>query len=179
MIRTLHLFPFGLLALVLAAGCHEAKKPSAQAPTDSVSAANRAKYLLTEEPAGPRPLLTVRQEAKDGDDVVIVGRIGGEAKPWVEGKAVFWIVDASLKSCKEIPGDKCSTPWDYCCESRESLRQAMATVKVVDDQGQTVATDARSLLGVTELQTVVVRGQARRDDQGNLTILARGVYVRP
>ncbi len=38
--------------------------------------------------------------------------------------------------------------------------------------------DARELLKVTELATVVVKGKAQRDDAGNLTILASGVYVK-
>jgi hypothetical protein len=177
MIRYANLLPVGL-ALGLAVGCNEATKPADKSTAAPVSEADKAKYLLAEEPAGAKAVLAARQEAKDGDDVVIVGRIGGEAKPWVEGKAAFWIVDASLKSCKDNPGDKCETPWDYCCEPKEQLRQAMATVKIVDEQGKTVAADARQLLGVKELQTVVVRGQAKRDENGNLTVLATGLYVR-
>ena len=38
--------------------------------------------------------------------------------------------------------------------------------------------DARELLNVKELTTVVVTGKAQRDDAGNLTILATGVYVK-
>jgi hypothetical protein len=178
MIRYMHRLPVGLLTLFLAIGCNEAPKPVATTAAP-VSEADKAKYLLAEEPAGAKAVQVVRQEAKDGDDVVIVGRIGGETKPWVEGKAAFWIVDASVKSCLQMEGENCATPWDYCCTPKEELRQAMATVKVVDDQGRTVAADARQLLGVKELQTVVARGQARRDDHGNLTVLAKGLYVRP
>ncbi len=38
--------------------------------------------------------------------------------------------------------------------------------------------DARELLKVKELSTVVIQGTARRDDAGNLTVLATGVYVK-
>ena len=38
--------------------------------------------------------------------------------------------------------------------------------------------DARKLLDVKELSTVVVQGKAQRDDAGNLTVLATGVYVK-
>lgn len=38
--------------------------------------------------------------------------------------------------------------------------------------------DAKQLLDVKELSAVVVRGKAQRDDAGNLTVLARGVYVK-
>lgn len=51
-------------------------------------------------------------------------------------------------------------------------------VQVVDENGRLVKTDARKLLGVKELTTVVVKGKAQRDDAGNLTILADGVYVK-
>jgi hypothetical protein len=51
-------------------------------------------------------------------------------------------------------------------------------IKLVDDQGQLVKHDARDLLGLNELARVVVKGEARRDEADNLTILAHGVYVR-
>lgn len=38
--------------------------------------------------------------------------------------------------------------------------------------------DARELLKVKELSTVVVKGKAQRDDAGNLTVIASGVYVK-
>ena len=136
----------GLLALALAAGCNRGEKPSEPSDAGERSEAEKAKYLLTEEPSGGKGVLAVRKESRDGDEVVIVGRIGGEAKPWVEGRAAFWIVDPSVKSCQDTAGEDCPTPWDYCCIPREELRQAMATVKVVDGQGQTVRTDARQLL---------------------------------
>ena len=52
-------------------------------------------------------------------------------------------------------------------------------VKVVDENGQLVKAGAKALLHVMELSTVVVSGKAQRDDAGNLTVLATGVYVRP
>ncbi len=48
----------------------------------------------------------------------------------------------------------------------------------MDDKGDLVKVDARQLLGLKELQTVMVRGKAQRDDSGNLTVLASGVYVK-
>jgi hypothetical protein len=163
-----------LVAGALAAGCG-----GGTSTNKDRAGATGAKYLLTEEPAGAKEVTDARKEAKDGDEVVVVGRIGGDVKPWVEGRAAFWIVDSSLKSCKETEGDNCPTPWDYCCTPKEDLVKVMATVKVVDAKGETVQTDARELLGVSELQTVVVRGRAKRDEQGNLTVLATGVYPRP
>jgi hypothetical protein len=116
-----------------------------------------------------------RKDAKDADEVTLVGRIGGDANPWVEGQAAFLIVDSALQPCKDEEG--CPTPWDYCC-SMDLLPENKAMVKVVDSSGKTVATDARQLLGIKELQTVVVHGRAKRDEGGNLTVLADGIFVR-
>ena len=81
-------------------------------------------------------------------------------------------------ACNDREGDDCPTPWDYCCET-DRLPQATALVKIVDSAGKLVAIDARKLLPLKELQTVVVPGTAQRDEAGNLTILANGVYVKP
>jgi hypothetical protein len=175
---------FLLLALVgslsVLAGCSEQTSTptvSEQASSPSVPAVDGTKFLLTTEPEGANDVIKVREDAGDGDDVVIVGRIGGSAKPWVEGRAAFSIVDESLKACSDIEGDNCPIPWDYCCETSR-LPTATALVKVVDEGGVLVKADARELLSVKELSTVVVKGKAQRDDAGNLTVLASGVFVK-
>jgi hypothetical protein len=108
----------------------------------------------------------------------VVGRVGGEVHPWVDGKAAFLIADASLVPCNARPGDNCPTPWDYCCD-HDVLKESRLMVKLLDRDGQVLATDARELLGLKELQTVVVQGRAERDASGNVTILASGLFVRP
>ena len=173
-----------LAASLLTAGCGREGTPAADHSSAASAAApsagtDRARFLLAAEPAGARGVRDARKDAKDGDDVVIVGRIGGERKPWVDGRATFRVVDSAFKPCNERDDDGCKTPWDYCCDDTDELRQGMATVKVVDGEGKTVAVDARELLGVKELQTVVVKGKAKRDAEGNLTVLASGVYARP
>jgi hypothetical protein len=117
-------------------------------------------------------------DLKNGDEIAVVGRIGGSTKPFT-GRASFTIVDASLKPCSELEGDNCSTPWDYCCEPPDNLAKATLLVKIVDEQGRTLADDAEKALGLKALQTVVVRGAVQRDDKGQITSLtATGVYVR-
>ena len=58
------------------------------------------------------------------------------------------------------------------------LAASKATIKFVDEAGQTLPTDARELLGVKELERVTIRGQAKRDEAGNLTVLARQIYIK-
>jgi hypothetical protein len=167
-----------LLAVVLASGCGKSNTSTGDGSSKQGGAQGAAssKYVLTAEPSGAKGVIETRKDAKDGDEVVVEGRIGGDKKPWVEGRAVFWIVDPSIPSCRETKDDNCPTPWDYCCKSKDELAPLMATVKVVDEKGQTVQEDARKLLHVTELERVIVRGHAKRDEAGNLIILATGVY---
>jgi len=165
---------FVFLGLTSMLGCAEQSPP----PTAATGSSNESsEYLLDSEPAGAQDVIAVRESAEDGDEVLVVGRIGGSGNPWIEGRAAFSIVDGSLRACSDIPGDECATPWDYCCET-DKLPQATALVKVVDPSGSLVASDARDLLNVEELSTVVVQGKASRDDSGNLTVLASGVYVK-
>src|SRR5262245_30211879 len=169
-----------LAAVVSAAGCNQATPPGTPVASPVPQAAT-SDFRLASEPAGARGVSEVRKAGgKDGDEVVVIGRIGGSAKPFVAGRAAFTIVDPALKPCSDREGDTCETPWDYCCDTPEDLAAATVLVKVVDKEGKTVARDAKELLGVKELQTVVVRGRAKRDEKGNLTaVQASGLFVRP
>jgi hypothetical protein len=167
------LLPVLLLGVVLLVGCGPG---GSQVPESGPPAAD-SKYLLTTEPAGAQDVKRALDTAQHGDEVVVVGRVGGEVDPWVGGLAAFNVADLSLKPCNEIEGDNCPTPWDYCCAPDLATKRTL--VKVVDADGKVVATDAKQLLNLTELQTVVIQGTARRDDAGNLSLLATGIYVRP
>jgi hypothetical protein len=136
-----------------------------------------AQYLLAEEPESAINVKALRDSDEELQDVVVVGRIGGRTDPWVQGLAAFPIVDRALTPCSEMEGDSCPTPWDYCCES--TLPNATVLVTIVDDDGKPIKRDARELLGVKELQTVVVQGRAKRDAAGNVTVLASKLHIRP
>lgn len=172
-VRHIVLLSLGL-AIATVVGCGTSAAPTTT--TAPSAKAPDARYVLADEPADAQSVIAVRKAAQDGDEVTITGRIGGDVDPWVQGRATFLIADHSLTPCSEREGDNCPTPWDYCCES--GIAESKATIKIVDDAGETVPTDARELLGVKELQTVTIRGQAKRDEAGNLTVLAKGVYVK-
>ena len=155
-----------------AAGCQsEATTTSKAGSTKSASS-----FLADTEPADAMPVGEARAKTEDGQTVTLVGRIGGSSKPFVEGLAAFTIVDPKVPYCAADEG--CPTPWDYCCET-DAVKGNIATVKVVDETGKPVSQSARDLLNVKELSTVVVKGKAKRDEQGNLTIAANQVFVRP
>ncbi len=160
-----------VFSMVIVGCAQESEQPLPTANVDG------AKFTLSNEPEDAKDVIQAREDAEEGDDVVLVGRIGGSANPWIKDRAAFTIVDNSLKACSDIPGDQCAKPWDYCCETPK-LPTSTALVKVVDENGELVKADARSLLNVEELSTVVVQGKAQRDDEGNLTVLASGVFVK-
>lgn len=168
-----YLLSIGLLVAI--AGCGKAEpKEKAGAPADSKPTGTQ--YLADSEPGGAVPVGDARRESKDGDAVTLVGIIGGSAEPFVSGLAAFTIVDPKVKFCP--PEENCPTPWDYCCTQNE-VKENIATVKLVDEKGKPVAEDARQLLGIKELSSVVVVGKAKRDDQNNLSVLASQVFIRP
>jgi len=173
--KTLALLTICLVTATLIGCGQQSSDPSNS--SRSASAVDGSKYLLAEEPQGAKNVISVRESAEEGEDVLVVGRIGGGANPWIDGRAAFTIVDPSLRACSDIPGDNCPKPWDYCCVT-DKLPTSTALVKVVDENGALVEADARELLQVKELSTVVVKGKAQRDDAGNLTVLAHRVYVQ-
>ena len=133
------------------------------------------KYLLADEPKGAQAVTEVGESSKDDQQVTVVGRIGGSAKPWIEGMAAFTIVDESLEPC--APDEGCPTPWDYCC-SINSIPKAALMVQVVDEGGKPLQSDAREMLGLKELQTVVVQGRVQRDADDSIVVLADGIHVK-
>ncbi len=160
--------------LTIFVGC--SNSDVAQNSESAVGTSAGSQYVATTEPGGAMPVGEARESVEDMQAVTLVGTIGGSSDPFVEGLAAFTIVDPKVPYCP--PEEGCPTPWDYCC-TQDQVKDNIATVKVVDGAGNPVAKDARQLLGVKELSTVVVEGTAKRDDQGNLTVAATKVFLRP
>jgi hypothetical protein len=159
-------------------GCNQTNSVSQNAQSTGTQGRAGDKFILAAEPVDARGVIETRKEAKDGDAIAVVGRVGGSKEPMVKGRTAFTIVDVSLKSCRDTEGDNCPTPWDYCCSTKEELARSSVMIKFVDEQGKTLAHDAKEILGIEPLNTVVVKGHARRDPDGNLTVLADGIFVR-
>ena len=154
----------GLMALLLS-GCQD----GATAPVA------KSEVLVEAEPQGAVGVSEARKIAKDGGEIVVVGRIGGSEKPFVGGMAAFTIVDPKLAPCPDAEG--CPTPWDYCCDAN-AVKENIATIRINDTAGKPLMTGANELLGVKELATVVVKGTAKRGQDGGLSVVAQQVYVR-
>ncbi len=160
---------------LIVAGCRQSPVASGPDESENASSVPSSQYVADSEPDGAIPVGEARESVGDAESVTLVGRIGGSSEPFIDGLAAFTIVDAKVPHC--APDEGCPTPWDYCCQTA-AVKENIATVKLVDEGGKPVASDARELLNVEELATVVVRGEANRDDQGNLTLAASDVFVR-
>lgn len=165
-----------LCMLAMNIGCGNTPASSSQ-PSSKTANIDASQFKLTEEPDGALGVIAAKESAEDGTQLILVGRIGGSAKPWIDGRAAFMLVDASMSVVAEGEGseeDELCT--GDCCATE--LANCTTLVKVVDEKGQLVAVDSRELLGVKESDMVVIEGTAKKDDSGNFVMLAKGVFVR-
>lgn len=147
-------------------GCGHASSSPHQASPD-------ARYMLSFEPAQSIGVVDFKEQAKSGDTVTVVGRVGGGVKPWVEGRAAFMLVDTGAPiPCAD---DQCGPECPHCAKE---LAESTTVVKFVDEQGKTVPVDSRQLLGIKEEETIVVQGIANRDEAGNVALMASGIYIK-
>ncbi len=164
------------LAVLLAVGCKDGSGVASGPSHNRYDLdSGKTQYEAESEPAGAIPVGEAREKAEDGQEITLVGLIGGSSEPFVKGLAAFTIVDPKVPYCAADEG--CPTPWDYCCETA-AVKENIATVKIVNDSGKPVTQDARDFLDIKELSTVVVKGKAKRDDQGNLTVAASKIFVK-
>src|SRR5688500_4925441 len=171
-------------AILVVVGCRREEEIDATPATTSPSAAGVAPLpaglLVTEAPANAQDVTAVRKDAKDGDAVVIRGKIGGREEPIAKNRAIMTILDPSVTTCDTMPGDACKTPWDACCEPSEKIAANSATVQVVDAQGKPLAANLESITGLKPLSKVTVAGVARRPAGSDVLIVeANKIHVTP
>lgn len=132
-----------------------------------------ARYVLSAEPTQAIGVVDFKEQAKTGDTVTVVGRIGGGVMPWIEGRSAFLLVDSGAPlPCAD---DQCGPECQHCAQE---IAECTTVVKFVDAQGKTLAVDSRELLGVKEEDAVVVQGIAKRDEAGNVALMASGIYIK-
>lgn len=137
-----------------------------------------AGLFVDRAPDGARSVGAVKADPTLTGDVVIVGRVGGRTVPFVPGAAMFVIADSKLLSCDQRAMDGCTTPWDYCCEPRDSLLANTATIQVVGADGRPLEANLAGEAGLAPLHTVTIAGKvALRDDAGTLVINAERIHV--
>lgn len=167
--------------LGLIAGCGE--KPAGPAAATATGGAAVAEPLpaglfVKTAPPDAKDVLAVKQALKEGDIVVVQGRVGGSRQPFVEGRAVFTIADLNLPTCADNPADDCKTPWDYCCEPGDQKMLNTLTVQVVGPGGEVVRAGLRGEHGLAPMAKVVVSGRiSKKQDNKVMVIDAREIHV--
>lgn len=164
--------PISILTLLAAACSTESEPPPA------AKASLPQGLLVAVEPAGAQPVDDGKKTHKAGDEVTLVGRIGGRREPFVAGRAVFALVSPKLETCDEIEGDNCKTPWDYCCEGKETMLANTATVRVVGANGEPLALDLNGQGGLVPGARVVVAGRVHENGT-TFVVDARELFVAP
>lgn len=153
-------------------GQETADNSNATAMADRTGSGVRDGIFVDTVPAGAQGVAELKKNAVENSDVVIRGRIGGRAQPFVDGAAVFVLTDSSLKSCDQLHGDACKTPWDYCCETPESIAANTLTVQIVGDDGKPLRESVRGTHGLDRLKEIVVAGKiASRDESGGTIVI--------
>ena len=181
------MFVFGVASLLAATGCERSTPstasvpPSAPAPTAKTQPAGDAGLpagvWLTAAPADAKPVAETKKSAAVGQEVVLFGRIGGGKVPFVEGRAMFMLADRSIPSCVEKHGPGCATPWDYCCEPKETVLAGTATVQLVGADGRPLKVGLEGVRGLKPLAEVVVTGKVSSAGE-NVVIDATGIYIK-
>lgn len=135
------------------------------------------KFVLQEEPDGAIGVIEARETSEDGKPLVMVGCIGGIANPWIDGRAAFTLLDASMTVVAEgeemTEGAICT---GECCDDLRA--GCTALVKFVDAKGSVIPVDSRQLFGVKESDMLVIEGTAQKDKSGNFVMIASRLFIR-
>lgn len=163
------------LWMSVAAGCGQDSSAPAAAAGETVP----AEVFVTTAPADARDVAPARQEAREGQEVTVRGRIAGRATPFVDGRAMFILTDMSLAPCNAKPGDGCPTPWDLCCETPEDILKNSVMVQIAGADGKALKASLKDQHGLKPLAEVVVAGTvAPRGDGNTFVVNAKRIYVR-
>lgn len=161
-------FAFALLLTpTLLIGCSSETPPAA---TDTETAST---WRLAETPADPMSVAEAKAAAVPGEPITVLGKIGGRMSPITPESGLFVIMDLSVPSCDEIPGDSCPTPWDYCCEPSGDIAANAATVQLRDEAGQPIALNEQDLKPLDHV--VVVGTVAEGTTEASLVVHATGI----
>jgi hypothetical protein len=133
-------------------------------------------WILSAEPAGAQGVAAAKLSVVEGEAVTLRGKIGGRKDPLSTDSAVFVIMDTAIPSCADNPDDKCTTPWDYCCETPDTITANNASIMLVDGDGKPLPVDIAEF-GFSALDEIVIVGTVRpRPSDAVLAINATGIY---
>ncbi len=171
-----------LVGLVALPGCDGRSDGAQDAETGERAAESKlpADLIVATPPPTARSVSELKSAPELQGTVVVHGRVGGREEPFVDGIAMFLLADAEMKSCDELHGDACETPWDYCCEPNDSRVAKTATVQIADADGKPLRIGLKDYSELAPLTNVTVVGEvaAYDPDAGTLVINAKRIHVQ-
>lgn len=183
--KTKHIASILILAAAAFTTVSCKEQPQASTTPAEKSAAPKAPSAAFQQVLATAPkeksgeIHVVRTSAKPGDEITLTGRIMGNSKPFVEGRAAFIIADTGiLTACSDKPGDNCDTPWDACCNTKEEKKIALATIQIVDAEGRVLKEEIEDQSGLKKLGNVTVTGKvAEGSSADSLVVNATAIRV--
>jgi hypothetical protein len=168
----------GLAALL--PGCNRGSSAAAPESARATSEALPANLFVETAPPGAIDVAAAKKSIKDGQSVVIKGRVGGQKEPLAPSRAIVTLSDLALRTCDKSPMDKCSTPWDSCCEPQDEIAASSLTVQVVGAGGQPIKAGLAGVEGIAPMKQLIVAGIAKTLPGSDAIIVeARQIYVTP
>jgi len=168
-----------LLTSALLFGCEAKTTEQSPATAAAPAASIPDSTFMKERPTDVSNLIEAKKNAKVGESVTFLVRIGGRVKPFMTNQAIFVVADPSLKSCELMADDDhCSVPWDYCCEDGDMLRNGMATICIRDGNGRPIKVNAEGAGGLEAAKFVVIEGVVNDlNDEGLFVVDASTIWV--
>ncbi|MBK8975586.1 MAG: hypothetical protein IPM29_06645 [Planctomycetes bacterium] len=161
--------PILLGALALTSCSKDPAAESGGRPSPAPAAAMQALVLR----ADPGPSLGVDEAKRAGATPRVA--VEGRVHDVIKGFAILKLMDASLPYCgQDGEKDRCRTPWDYCCETKEERLAHSLLVEFRGADGSPVATPV--IPEARRCDLVKVTGALTIDEQGNPVLIADGLF---
>ena len=156
-------------------GCSDSGEPE----STSAIPAEIESILLTQAPGDAVEVKTLKETAKEGDEVCMHVVVGGRENPYVKGRGVITVVQSAFNNHCLSPDDGCQTPWDYCCADPDELKTNMATIRIVGADGNPIKANIGDVKALEPLSELVVKGKVGpRPNADTLVVDASGIFVR-
>lgn len=140
----------------------------------SVAALLPRDLFLKHPPRNAVEVQAARETVGQGASIVLSGRIGGVPSPFARNRALFLLADRKLPLCKE----GCATPWDYCCETKQTILSNLATIQISDENGRPLKVDIRGVNGLAPAVEIIVKGTVVQRTKNVFVVDARNIYVK-
>jgi len=176
------LTPMILAVCLLTAPFSMARAHNAATQSPAVTAGDviPTSLFIKEKPKDSQDIRESKTTAKVGDKITLNGRVGGRKEPFVKSRSMFILADRRLVACDEKADDHCKTPWDFCCDTPETIKANTVTIQIVGADKKPLKVSAENAGGLKTLSKVTVVGTVREiTKNGAFVVDAEQIYVEP